>query len=111
MAHRASPPRFAPALLLVPLLAAAQLAVATPAVGVPRTTTYIAPVDAPVALTFRPPTHHYGGGNRGVDYATRPGDDVWASAPGVVVFAGSVGRSIHVVVLHHDGIRTTYAFL
>ena len=34
-----------------------------------------------------------------------------AAADGVVAFAGQVGGQLHVVVLHADGVRTTYAFL
>ena len=72
---------------------------------------YAPPVDAPVVDTFRPPRTPYGRGNRGVDYATRPGAPVRAAAPGVVAFAGPVGGSLHVVVLHGDGLRTSYSFL
>ncbi len=34
-----------------------------------------------------------------------------AAADGEVVFAGAVGGSLHVVVLHADGVRTSYSFL
>src|SRR5688500_8740025 len=69
------------------------------------------PVDAMLADTFRPPASRYGAGNRGVDYATEPGQPVVASAAGEVVFAGRIGLGLHVVVLHADGIRTSYSFL
>lgn len=72
---------------------------------------YRPPVDAPVTDAFRPPATPYGPGNRGLDYATRPGTPVAAAAGGEVVFAGQVGGSLHVVVLHPDGIRTSYSFL
>jgi hypothetical protein len=72
---------------------------------------YQAPVSAPVADPFRPPSTQYGPGNRGIDYATAPGTDVHAAADGQVVFAGQVGGTLHVVVLHGDGIRTSYSFL
>ncbi len=72
---------------------------------------YVPPVDAPVTDRFRPPSTPYGAGNRGVDYDTAPGTAVRASAGGEVVFAGQVGSALHVVVLHPDGVRTTYAFL
>ncbi|HEX7168553.1 MAG TPA: M23 family metallopeptidase [Acidimicrobiales bacterium] len=73
--------------------------------------TYRPPVDAPVADGFRPPATRYGAGNRGVDYDTATGDVVRAAADGRVVFAGRVGLGLHVVVLHADGIRTSYSFL
>ena len=72
---------------------------------------YQPPVSAPVADPFRPPSTPYGPGNRGIDYATAPGTEVRAAADGAVVFAGQVGGTLHVVVLHGDGIRTSYSFL
>ncbi|MBV8386955.1 MAG: M23 family metallopeptidase, partial [Acidimicrobiia bacterium] len=42
-----------------------------------------------------------------MDYATAPGTEVRAAADGEVVFAGQVGGTLHVVVLHGDGIRTS----
>lgn len=72
---------------------------------------YAPPVDGPVLDPFRRPPTAYAAGNRGIDFATRPGDPVRAAADGVVVFAGQVGTSRHVVVLHDDGIRTSYSFL
>jgi hypothetical protein len=72
---------------------------------------YRPPVDAPVTDRFRPPTTAFGAGNLGIDYATAPGTTVRAAAAGQVVFAGAVGGTLHVVVLHGDGVRTTYAFL
>src|SRR5437773_2013390 len=73
--------------------------------------TYQAPVDGPITDPFRPPATPYGPGNRGVYYRTTNGAAVRAAAAGEVVFAGAVGNSLHVVVLHADGIRTTYSFL
>ena len=72
---------------------------------------YRPPVDAPVVDPFRPPESPFGAGNRGVDFATPPGTPVGAAAAGEVVFAGPVGGRLHVVVLHADGIRTSYSFL
>lgn len=76
-----------------------------------RPVTYDPPVPGAVTEPFRAPSTRYGAGNRGVDYATRPGEPVRAAAAGEVVFAGAVGNSLHVVVLHADGIRTSYSFL
>src|SRR4051794_31978160 len=72
---------------------------------------YQPPVAAPVADPFRSPSSPYGPGNRGIEYATAPGTEVKAAADGEVVFAGQVGGTLHVVVLHGDGIRTSYSFL
>jgi murein DD-endopeptidase MepM/ murein hydrolase activator NlpD len=73
--------------------------------------TYRPPVEGPLTDRFRPPADRYGAGNLGIDYATAPGTDVKAAAAGEVVFAGPVGSTLHVVVLHADGVRTTYSFL
>src|SRR5438874_580699 len=72
---------------------------------------YQPPVAAPVADPFRAPASMYASGNRGIEYATAPGTEVKAAADGEVVFAGQVGGTLHVVVLHGDGIRTSYSFL
>jgi pimeloyl-ACP methyl ester carboxylesterase len=72
---------------------------------------YTPPVDAVVTDRFRPPPTPYAAGNRGIDYDTAPGQPVVAAAAGEVVFAGRVGRSVHAVVLHADGLRTSYSFL
>ena len=77
----------------------------------PQSVTYRPPVDAPIVDAFRPPAERWSAGNRGVEYATTSGEPVAAAADGVVAFAGQVGGQLHVVVLHADGVRTTYAFL
>jgi Peptidase family M23/Putative serine esterase (DUF676) len=76
-----------------------------------ETVAHTPPVDAPIADPFRPPPGPYGAGNRGLEYATSPGDVVHASAPGKVVFAGAVAGSLHVTLRHADGVRTSYSFL
>lgn len=86
-------------------------ATSTPSVAAPGPPTYEAPVDAPVVDPFRPPADRWGPGNRGVDYATTPGEPVRAAAGGRVIFAGTVGGALHVTVLHPDGLRTSYSFL
>jgi murein DD-endopeptidase MepM/ murein hydrolase activator NlpD len=74
-------------------------------------TTYAPPVDAPVVDGFRLPDGPYGAGNRGLEYATSPGDPVHAIADGLVVFAGPVAGSNAVTVLHPDGLRSSYSYL
>jgi murein DD-endopeptidase MepM/ murein hydrolase activator NlpD len=82
-------------------------------VAVPRTgspvgpSTYRPPLDRPVVDPFRAPAGPYGPGNRGLEYASVPGDLVRAIGPGVVVFAGPVaGRGV-VSVVHPDGLRSS----
>ncbi len=86
--------------------AAADVAATDPDAPVHR-----APVNAEVVDRFRPPVTPYSAGNRGIDYATVPGQEVRTSAEGEVTFAGRIGPSHHVVVLHPDGLRTSYSFL
>ena len=88
----------------------ALVSVSVPA-GAQAAVSYRPPVDAPIVDHFRPPPSPFEAGNRGIDYATVPGSPVGAAAPGDVVFAGPVGGQLHVVVLHADGIRTSYSFL
>jgi pimeloyl-ACP methyl ester carboxylesterase len=95
----------AAAVLVVPFAPAAGAADPTKSVS------YQPPVDAPVLEPFAPPASKYGAGNRGVDYESEPGTVVTAAADGEVVFAGRIGASHHVTVLHADGIRTSYSFL
>jgi hypothetical protein len=75
------------------------------------TVDYRPPVAGEVVDPFRPPSHPYGPGNRGLDYAVAPGSPVTAAADGEVVFAGAVGTSLHVTVRHDDDLRTSYSFL
>lgn len=99
---------------LAGVVLAATLALAAapvPAGAAPPGVAYAPPVDAGVVDPFRPPATPYGPGNRGLDYATSAGASVRAAAGGEVVFAGTVGASSHVVVLHADGLRTSYSFL
>ncbi len=72
---------------------------------------YLPPVDAEVVDHFRPPAHVGAPGNRGLEYDPEPGQPVWASAEGEVVFAGSVAYNRFVTVLHRDGLRTAYGYL
>lgn len=72
---------------------------------------YRPPVDAEAVDSFRPPAHVGAPGNRGLEYEPAPGQPVWASAAGEVVFAGQVVRNRFVTVLHRDGLRTSYGYL
>lgn len=99
------------ALLGWSLAAAPSPALAAASRGTSMGVGYRPPVRAPITDLFRPPADRYGAGNRGIDYDTDPGTGVGASAAGEVVFAGAVGLHRHVVVLHPDGLRTSYSFL
>jgi hypothetical protein len=106
------PPRH-PARIVIVVVATltASLALGTPmgaAEGRPSPTSHCPPVAAPVAVPFAAPTCRWCPGQRGLEYATAPGTAVRATAAGRVVFAGPVARSVWVVVLHADGLRTSY---
>ena len=77
----------------------------------PEPLVHTPPVEEPVADPFRPPATPYGPGNRGLAYDLAPDTPVRATADGTVVFAGQVGATRHVTVLHADGLRTSYSFL
>lgn len=99
-------------LLAVSLLAAPAVAVGTAApAGAEAPGPYAPPVDGVVADPFRAPANPYAAGNRGLEYRTATGAEVRAAGPGEVTFAGQVGGALHVVVLHGDGLRTSYSFL
>lgn len=82
-----------------------------PSAGATAGVDYEPPVAAAVTDPFRVEGGPYSAGNRGLDYGTVSGADVGAAADGVVTFAGEVGRTRHVTVLHDDGVRTSYSFL
>jgi len=96
---------------LLVLAAASSLSTSVSTAAAPDPPSYVRPVDAVVIDEFRPPATRFGPGNRGLEYGTEAGTPVLASARGYVTFAGSVAGTLHVTVLHADGIRTTYSFL
>src|SRR5687767_10311930 len=69
------------------------------------------PVDGRVVRGFDEPAARFAAGHRGVDFAAPSGTSVRAANDGRVTFAGDVAGTLHVVLLHSGGIRTTYAFL
>lgn len=99
----------APVPVLVAALAAAVLlaVAAAPGTAAEGSVAYAPPVGAPVVDPFRPPEHAYGPGNRGLEYATTPGQAVGAVGRGTVVFAGSVAGRLVVSVEHPDGLRSS----
>lgn len=81
------------------------------AAAVPASWAWAPPVAGPIVHPFEAPRSAYGPGHRGIDFAAAPGTAVRAAGDGTVVFAGDVARSLHVVVAHHGGLRTSYSFL
>lgn len=79
--------------------------------GAQETVRYRPPVEAPVVDPFRAPATTFGAGNRGLTYDLPAGSSVRASAAGEVTFAGPVAGTLHVTVLHPDGLRSSYSFL
>src|SRR5256885_4036770 len=69
------------------------------------------PVDGPVVKAFTPPATRYGRGHLGVHLRAAPGTPVRAAGDGIVTFAGKVAYSMHIVVRHANGWRTTYSFV
>src|SRR5262245_36977721 len=65
------------------------------------------PVDGAVSRAFEEPAGPYGPGHRGVDLVAPPGTPVRAAGDGTVSFAGDVAGSMHVVVAHEGGLRTS----
>lgn len=100
-----------PAVVLLALVAPPLTSAAADGPGATGKVSYRPPVDGPIVDPYRPPANRWDSGNRGVDYAPGTGTPVKAAADGEVVFAGSVGGRLHVVLLHADGIRTSYSFL
>jgi murein DD-endopeptidase MepM/ murein hydrolase activator NlpD len=76
-----------------------------------NSTAHTPPVDGRAIDPFRPPDEPWLPGNRGIEYETRPGEVVRASADGVVTFAGSVAGSFFVTVRHDRTLVTTVGFV
>lgn len=68
--------------------------------GIPPESFVIAPADIP--------EENWHAGHRGVDLQADVGEPIYASRGGTVHFAGVVGGTPVVSVLHSDGVRTTY---
>ena len=77
----------------------------------PGASCLLPPVAAPVADPYREPACTWCPGNRGLTYATQPGDVVRAASAGAVTFSGTVAGTRYVVVDHGDGLRATYGGL
>lgn len=73
--------------------------------------TWAPPVPGAVVRPYVEPLARFASGHRGVDFAAPAGTEVRAANDGRVTFAGTVSGSLHVVVEHAGGIRTSYSFL
>jgi len=94
------------------VVAAAVVVTASPAAAEPPGPgSWLLPVDGPVTRLFVQPAGPYGAGHRGVDFAVPVGTVVRAAQGGSVTFAGTVAGTLHVVVGHEGGLRTSYSFL
>ena len=60
---------------------------------------------------FDPPSSPYGSGHRGIDIGATVGTPVFAPAPGVVTFAGSVAGRLYVTIDHGGGVLSTASFV
>ena len=92
-------------------MAMAVAVLASVAAAGPSGVVYAPPTDAPVADPFRLPPQPWLAGNRGIEYATVPGQEVRAIGAGVVGFAGRVAGRLVVAVVHADGLRSSYVGL
>ena len=111
MSHLPCPRRLPRAAAIVLAVALLTTAAPPPVAGADPAPAYRPPVDAPVHDPFRAPEGPYGPGNRGIEYDTPAGVEVRAAGPGRVTFAGWVAGTLHVTVLHGDGVRTTVSHL
>lgn len=90
---------------------AAVVAVSVPGGHVVAAPCWSPPVSAAVSDPFREPACRWCPGNRGIEYATRPGQVVRAVDTGRVSWAGTAAGVVYVVVEHRDGLRVTYGSL
>lgn len=71
----------------------------------------VPPVDGSIERRFEEPRTRFTRGHRGIDLRVPAGTAVRAPAPGTVTFAGAVGDSVAVTILHTGGFETTYSVL
>ena len=108
--RRSASSRRVVAAALVAACAAATVVHAVEPVGA-AASAWTRPVPGGVVRPFDAPASPYGPGHRGVDLAAPEGRAVRAAGPGTVSFAGRVAGSLHVVVAHEGGLRTSYSYL
>ncbi|MGZ4754140.1 MAG: peptidoglycan DD-metalloendopeptidase family protein [Acidimicrobiia bacterium] len=106
-----SPPAWLTAFAVVFAILASCTAPSASASEPPAPGTWVRPVAGGVTRPFVEPRSRYGAGHRGVDLAAPAGAPVHAANAGEITFAGDVAGSLHVVVAHPGGLRTSYSFL
>lgn len=95
--------------MAVIIIIGVSISIAVPAVGAELVLR--PPTEAPILDPYRAPSSPYGPGNRGIEYATEPGELIRAAADGTVTFVGAVGGNLFVTVAHGAGLRTTYGYV
>jgi hypothetical protein len=104
-------PSWLTALAVVVIGAALSSALPAARAGAEEQTPWSRPVGGAVVRAFLEPAARYAAGHRGVDFAAASGTPVKAANTGRVTFAGSIDGTLHVVVEHDGGIRTSYSYL
>ncbi len=60
---------------------------------------WVVPIDRPISDPFRPPECRWCRGNRGIEFATEPGDEIRSVTSGTVWFHGTVGGVGYLTIL------------
>src|SRR3954451_23005589 len=97
--------------LVVSCVIALAVGAPLPAAAADAATPWTRPVAGRVVRPFVAPRSRYGAGHRGADLAAAPGGPVLAAGAGRVTFAGPVASTLHVVVEHAGGLKTSVSFL
>ena len=100
-----------PAVIVVGLPAAAHADAGAPSTSPAAASEWLRPVGGRLVRGFVQPANQFAAGHRGADLAAAPGTVVRAAGAGTVAFAGDVAGTLHVVVAHANGFRTSYSFL
>lgn len=95
---------------VIPVVCIAMVAATAP-IAQAAPPSWIRPVGGSVVRPFQEPAGRYGSGHRGVDFAAPSGAPVRAANDGTVVFAGLVAGTLHVVIAHDGGLRTSSSYL
>src|SRR3954464_6732547 len=103
--------RTATACLVALVLCSAAVMVPARAAFADASSPWIRPVAGRVVRPFVAPKARYGAGHRGADLVAPPGTPVLAARAGRVAFAGPVAGTLHVVVEHAGGLKTSVSFL
>jgi murein DD-endopeptidase MepM/ murein hydrolase activator NlpD len=75
--------------------------------GTQTRTCWAVPVDRPISDPFRPPECRWCSGNRGIEFAAEPGDEIRSVASGTVWFHGMVGGTGYLTLLVEGNVVST----